>query len=370
MRQSHDLIEEQFNNKARMALCSAVESLGDNSTIEVQATCAKVEGVTEDNLNRLDDVLKRSLAFYDIDIPYEIQIIEADEKSTTFSCSLIPLADNSQQAQIFFPGKDRYIYGKMGFMLTLSIFILLFVVGVVLAANHAMLRQKRISEINVDFFNNMAHEFRTPLTSIKLAANLFAKKQPQLTENKYLSVINRESNHLLRQTERVLHLAKMEGSQYQLQKEEIALDELITTIVTEMEMIIRDKNAEVNFHKTGTNWTVEGDKYHLGNAFRNLLDNALKYSENQPVINIQLKQDENGVRVIFEDNGIGISKQNQQLIFDKYHRVKTGNRHDYKGFGLGLAYVKMIIERHKGIVNIVSELKKGSRFDLFIPTTV
>ncbi len=373
MRQSHDLIEEAFNHRVKMALCSAVENLDDNTTIEVNASCANISGVTANNIDRLDASINQSLSFYNVNLPYELELSQKDVKPSMMSCSVTPFVsaenDFGEQISIDFKDKEKYILGKMMFMLIASIVILLFIVAVLLWANRTLIHQKRISQINIDFFNNMAHEFRTPLASTRLATSLLVKKEKSLGQNKYVSIIKRENEQLLKQVERFLNLAKMEGNNYELQTEPIELDALLTSTIQDMEMQIKEKNAQVNIIKNGADWRIKGDRFHLGNVFRNLLDNALKYSEQDPQVNIQLTQQEKGVQVVFEDNGIGISKCNHHLVFDKFQRIKTGNPNEQKGFGLGLAYVKMIMERHKGMVNIASELKQGSRFDLFLPTS-
>ena len=374
MRQSRNLLEEGFNNRVKMALCSAVESLNDENTdIEVSATCATIEGVNEVNIDKLDVAFQKSLMFYNIDLPFKLSVARGKAiECSMLSCSINPYAtdldlpDNAQ-VKVNFPSKNQHLMGKMSFMFGSSILILLFVVGVLWFANVTLLRQKRISEINVDFFNNMAHEFRTPLTSIKLAMNLLFKKQSNLKGDKYLGIIQRESKKLHQQVESVLHLAKMEDGEYELKIEPVAVQELIQKTILCMEMHIKSKNAVVNFDIQEGEWIVPADSFHLGNAFRNLIDNALKYNENQPIINISLQKNEEHIHVLFEDNGIGISKHNQAMVFNKFQRIKNGNRHDNKGFGLGLAYVKMIVERHKGAIKIFSELKSGSRFDLALP---
>jgi two-component system phosphate regulon sensor histidine kinase PhoR len=387
MQKSHDLIENQFNQRVKMALCSAVESLDDDESIpqpsfqfpntlvtpkvEMTPQCATVDDFESANIQKLESALAKSLAFYNVDLPYEIKITEGKIECSMFSCSLTPLKNGKQQIRVIFPDKEQYIFDEMSWMFMMSVLILLFVVLVLWAANHTLLRQKRISEINIDFFNNMAHEFRTPLTSIQLAMKLMTKKQPEIADSKYLGVIRRESKQLLQQVERVLHLAKMEGNEYELQKAPVALDALLDTTIDEMEMLIKAKNATVQVSKSADmNWEVLGDAFHLGNAFRNLIDNALKYSSDQPLIDIELKKHPKGIQVIFQDNGIGISKSEQSLVFNKYHRAKMDNANSQKGFGIGLAYVKMIVERHKGIVNIVSELQRGSRFDVIIPNSM
>ena len=134
-----------------------------------------------------------------------------------------------------------------------------------------------------------------------------------------------------------------------------------------MDIQIREKNAEVYFRNLSDDFSLEADKFHLGNAFRNLLDNALKYAGDRPKIDISLQTNDKGVLIHFQDNGVGICPKDQSCIFDKYQRVQTGNVHNQKGFGLGLAYVKLIIERHKGFIKVFSDLNKGTRFDLFLP---
>ncbi|MGB0861327.1 MAG: sensor histidine kinase [Saprospiraceae bacterium] len=379
MQKSHDLIENQFNQRVKMAICTAVESLDDDvevvtfaplvsPKVEMTPQCGRIEDIQAINIKRLELALAKSLAFYNVDLPYEIKVSEGKIECSMFSCSLTPLKDGKKQVQVLFPDKEQYFFGEMSWLFIMSVLILLFVVLVLWAANHTLLQQKRISEMNIDFFNNMAHEFRTPLTSVKLAMNLLIKKEPELSNNKYLNIMRRESKQLLRQVERVLHLAKMEGGEYELQKRPIALDKLLDNTIDEMEMLVKAKNATIQVSKSeNMDWEVLGDAFHLGNAFRNLIDNALKYSAEKPLIEIQLKKHPKGIQVIFQDNGIGISKSEQSLIFNKYHRAKMDNTNSQKGFGIGLAYVKMIIERHKGMVNIVSELQAGSRFDVIIP---
>ena len=193
------------------------------------------------------------------------------------------------------------------------------------------------------------------------------RKHKDLGDNKFVKVVQEESEKLKSQVERVLHLGNLENGEYQLQKEELQIDQLLQGVIGGMSLQIQEKKAVINMNIPTEIPTVMGDKFHLGNVFRNLIDNALKYNSGAARIEITLQNNKDGVLILFQDNGRGISKKEQAFVFDKYHRASNGDRHDQKGFGLGLSYVKMIIERHRGFIKVISDLNKGCRFDLFIP---
>jgi two-component system phosphate regulon sensor histidine kinase PhoR len=179
--------------------------------------------------------------------------------------------------------------------------------------------------------------------------------------------VSRESKQLMQQVERVLHLAKLEDGDYQLRMEEINLEILLKKVIQDMDLQINQKGALVSLNVNGQIPSIKGDQFHLSNAFRNIIDNALKYSQSSPEILIHIEQTPDGIKLLFQDNGIGISKADQEIIFDKFQRIGTGNVHQQKGFGLGLSYVKKIMDLHQGAIKIFSELNQGSRFDLYIP---
>lgn len=380
---SKNLIEEQFNQKVSMALCMAVTELGDGPK-----TCIASPESEQDLFNMLTanqvttlpphskkqevkKALDNALAFYDIHLAYEVEIFDKKEtcasENSPSCCSLGMIEGyNDQFLNITFPHRTQFILGQMGFMIGSSIFILLFVSTVFGLATYYLIQQKKIGERNKDFFNNMAHEFKTPLTNIILANKLLAKKLPQLSSNSFVNITKKEANKLMHQVERVLYLANMERNDYALNKEELNLSKLLREVIEDMAIQIDEKQAIIKVD-IPHDLVVKGDKFHLSNAFRNLIDNALKYATATPTLHITSEIKDKGILLLFKDNGIGMAKSEQAIVFDKFQRVGTGDIHNQKGFGLGLAYVKKVVELHQGFIHIFSELNKGSRFDLYLP---
>ena len=384
MSDSRNLIEQQFDQKVRMALCFAIESLNGTkiNCDPSKDSCLPVESVADAyqlstpldyELDVIDSTLARATAFYDINMEYDVKIL--DQKcmpvgaAPQYCAALSPIEkSNDHLLSINFPGKQEYIKGKMKFMFFSSIVIVVFITLVFIFANYSLLKQKRIDEVNRSLFNNMAHEFRTPLTNISLATRMFSRKNPELKDNRFLEVVNKESDRLKHQVERVLHLAKLENGEYQLEKEQLQIVDLIKEVIADMDLQINEKQAKVNLNIQTDKLTILGDKFHLGNAFRNLLDNALKYSKSAAQVDITVENLNEGIFIHFQDNGIGISEKDQAIVFKKYKRSEAFESSNRNGFGLGLTYVKMIVEQHRGFIKVISELNKGARFDLFLPT--
>ena len=382
MNHSRTLLEEQFNNRVNMALCSTVENLAENQTCsaELRACCAMSDpSACQQNFTTLVQspemkaALTKALHFYQIDLPYDVLITPRDTttcvNATPFSCSLGPiLQDDTHLLQLEFQGKNDYFLQRMGLMVSSSVAILVFICIIFGLATFYLLRQKRMSDRNRDFFNLMTHEFRTPLTNIQLAGKLMSRKNPELADNQYLDIIRRECGQLTHQVENVLYLAGLEKGEYQLNKASIDLKHLANEVVAGMDLQIRERAASVSLDNGAPDCTIEGDTFHIGNAFRNILDNALKYSKTQPAIKIDFTREKSGCRVSFTDNGIGLSTRERRRIFQKFQRCASMECPGEKGFGLGLAYVKKIVEMHRGQVSVRSENGKGARFELFFPT--
>jgi two-component system phosphate regulon sensor histidine kinase PhoR len=233
-----------------------------------------------------------------------------------------------------------------------------------------IIRQKKISQIRDDFINNITHEFKTPIATISLASEVLLKADPQ-NENKrvsnYARVIYDENRRMREQVDRVMQMAVLDKNRYNLNRQATNLDELIRNNVNNLCLEHCEREVKVFDELSSANPEVNIDPIHMGNIINNLVSNAIKYSEGIPEITM-FSENRNGFYVFsIQDKGIGIRKEDQKQIFDKFYRVSTGNIHNVKGFGIGLYYVKTIIEAHGGEIKVDSEYGKGTRFDVILP---
>ena len=232
-----------------------------------------------------------------------------------------------------------------------------------------IMRQYRLAEVKTDFINNMTHELKTPISTISLSAEMMMRLPEISTEQvqKYASIIYKENKRLEHQVERVLNVAKLDKDQVVLNKDQFDVNELLDEVKENFELHHLEKGGAIHIELNAVNHIIQADAVHLTNVIYNLLENAVKYCESVPNITIQTRNEKQGIWIEIEDNGIGIKKENLSLIFDKFYRVPTGNLHNVKGFGLGLYYVKLIVDAHGGKVNVKSTPGKGTTFSLFFP---
>ena len=384
MQKSIELVEEQFDQKVSMALCKAVDDISqteEKTNLKVSCSIPGAAGqeCCSNNLSlfmsnrEVKNVVDDALAFYNINIPFEMEVSEYNDllfpiqrNESSYSCSLTPLIDNeSHKLDVSFPGKRAYVFDQMWLMCISSIVLLLFITGIFAYANYSLIKQVRISERNKEFFNHMAHEFKTPLTNIGLATSLLSKK----TEDNLVHIISNENKQLSEQVDRVLSMASIESGHYKIKKEALSLVELVTEIKAQIKMQLAEKNAVLTIDDKTNNPIVLADRFHLSNAIRNIIDNAIKYSERDPIIKVSIENIEGSARIQIQDNGIGISNAHQKLLFEKFFRIKEDVNLTTKGFGIGLSYVKKIMDLHKGSISVFSDKHNGSRFDLLIPQT-
>lgn len=233
-----------------------------------------------------------------------------------------------------------------------------------------IMKQKKLSEMKSDFINNMTHELKTPIATISLASEALNDKDIQQLpdmRDRYLKVISDENGRLAEQVERVLNMAAMDKRDFNLKEEVLDIHELIASAVEKTSLQVEKRSGTIKTILEANHSNVSVDRTHMTNIVQNLLDNANKYSPESPNISIRTFDNMDRISISVQDHGIGMSQEAQRHIFEKFYRVSTGNIHNVKGFGLGLAYVKTMVEAQGGAIKVESELNKGSKFIISLP---
>lgn len=381
MSYSRTLVEQQFDAKVNMAIRSAVNEIYQQYPAGVsfdfanpydQSLCGK--SILESNFtaDELRNTLDQSFSNFDIALDYSYSIrslptglyFPFSESNSFYSCRL---DSDSELLQIQFFGKEDYVRTQLAWMTLLTTVFIILAISLFLLTVRQWVKQKKLNQWNVDFFNNMAHEFRTPLTNMKLALGLLKRKSDLSDDNTYLQILQKENAHLFNQVERVLDISKLEKEQLMLRMEPFSLSVLCGQIVQQMQIIVQEKNGTILADLPAEKMMINGDKLHISNAIRNIIDNACKYNLETPKIELHLSRTNQFVCVTISDNGIGIPKKHQKAIFQRFFRIHEGNPSAIKGFGLGLTYVKKVVEQHAGMLKLKSIPRSGSTFQLFFP---
>lgn len=393
VRKAFDLKEAEFERTVNTALLNVAHTIFEinntpppaNNPVEQISTNYFVVNVNSDiDTNLLEFLLQNEFEKRNIQTDFEYGIYDCTNEKMVYGdyVSLGQGADQqtkkelpllSSQGYYFgvqFPNQKAQILNQMGIWTFSSIvvFVVLLFFGYTL---FVILKQKRLSEIQRDFINNMTHEFKTPLATISVSTEVL--KDPSIINHperlsNYTSIIEKESTRLRHHVDRVLQLASSTKDDIRLNKEKISIHQLINEVAQHFELTVQSKDGKFIKEFSATSTFVNGDLLHLQNAFYNLFDNAIKYSKENPTIIIKTENNRNRIAISISDNGIGIAKENQGKIFENFYRVPTGNVHDVKGFGIGLSYVKTIVTSHNGNITLNSELGKGSTFTLTFPT--
>lgn len=289
-------------------------------------------------------------------------------KNTSAQTELPTWEDNIYYFGVRFPQLKQHIYGQLEFWV-LTTAILIAVLVFFGYALFVILKQKRLSEVQKDFVNTMTHEFKTPLSTIAISANVLADSS-KLTEDerlhKYINIIVQENNQLKKQVDKLLQMTDLEKDKIELKLEQIDLHEFISSIVGHLELRVNEAKGELKLDVKASPCLILADKVHLTNILYNLLDNALKYTEGPPEIVVSTSSENGAIELTVADNGLGIEEVQQKKIFDKFYRVPKGNVHDVKGFGLGLSYIAKLTKAHKWKLNLKSALGQGSAFTIII----
>lgn len=311
--------------------------------------------------------LERELLLASTSTPHLLDgIIETPFKACT------DILANRAHLNIYFPSKEQFITAQTGVIMATSIILVAVLVACFAYTLLTIRRQKKLSVMKNDFINNLTHEFKTPIFSISLASKTLEQSAPIKESkrlNSYLELIKSENDRLKNQVDKVLQIALLDSGNFQLESKEVDLHNIITKVSKSFAILVEEDGGSIDLHLNATRTVLSGDETHLSNITYNLIDNAIKYSDGRPNIVITTEDTDTGISLSVRDNGIGMNTETQKFIFDKFYRAHSGDLHDVKGFGLGLNYVKVIVEAHKGWINLRSKLHKGSEFTIFLPTS-
>lgn len=334
--------------------------------------------------DELKDLLRSELKQYGVTAPFEFGVynnglatkVKSDdfvyEKGSTYGVSI--LADNEgrskYQLYLSFPNKSKYLFSSLFGITILSILFTVVIIAAYFNAINQLIKQKQISEIKTDFINNMTHEFKTPIATINLA--LDAIRNPKVIGDaekvaRYLQMIKDENRRMHAQVENVLRISKLEKRELDIDKEGMDVHEIVETALDHVSLIIQDRGGEIHMHLNAVRTNALLNEFHFTSVLVNILDNAIKYSVDAPKIDVYTENIKDYILIKIQDRGVGMSKSAQKRIFEKFYREHTGDLHNVKGHGLGLAYVQQIIEDHNAQIYVESEKGIGSTFIIKLP---
>ncbi|QHV95481.1 sensor histidine kinase [Spirosoma endbachense] len=355
----------------------------------------------EDRINRLalDTLLHQSLQERGISIPFAFGVRTKSQPAFLFTslgmnpqqfreggykAALFPnnMLETGNYVYIYFPTQKEFILSQLWFTFSASAVLILVILACFYIAISTIVRQKKLADIKNDFINNMTHEFKTPISTISLAVEMAQEqvRHPQMTMgagaddssvnerlSRYMGIIRDETRRLGSHVEKVLQMALLDRGEIKLKLSSVNVHDVIEKVLNNMSLQIEQREGELDLQFDADREVIEADEVHVTNILYNLLDNALKYSPESPHIALITRSLPEGVSITVADHGLGMTKDQVSRIFEKFYRVPTGNRHDVKGFGLGLSYVKKMIDEHHGQIHVESELGKGSSFEVILP---
>jgi hypothetical protein len=338
-----------------------------------RVTTEQVKALLERELESEGVNLDFEFAIYDDDLATAVKTIDF-KKNPESTIGIKVFLDNNDESNyrlyVDFPERKKYLLSSILWMILLSVLFTGIIILAYSSAIYQLIKQRQISQIKTDFINNMTHEFKTPIATINLA--LDSIRNPKIINDKdkvmrYLKMIKDENKRMHAQVENVLRISKLEKNELNISKERLKLHDLIEDAVTHIELIVEDRKGYVKTHLNAAKSSVLANESHFTNVIVNILDNAVKYSDDAPKIDIYTENIGNNIILKIADQGNGMSKQVAKRVFEKFYREHTGNVHNVKGHGLGLAYVKRIVDDHQGYITVESEKGKGSTFIIRLP---
>jgi len=338
------------------------------------------------SVEEMSHYIEKDLKVNNIKQPFEFSIVNfmntqvlfspgfKNEYFKTASHILLTPEGSFNQEVLYLHLKEpqNYIISKMGWMIVASILFTCIIISAFALTIRTMFNQKKLSEVKSDFINNMTHEFKTPLATISLAVDALNNDKVIHDESKiryYSGIIKDENKRMNKQVEKILQAARIERQDIKLNLQTLDVHEAIRKVADNFALQIQEKSGTLNLDLHAAKHVIQADEVHFSNIIFNLLDNAIKYSKENPKIEVETLMSGNQLAIRFKDNGIGMNKETQARIFEKFYRAHTGNLHNVKGFGLGLSYVKVMIEAHDGRIKVDSTPGKGSIFTITLPAT-
>ncbi len=389
-----NLVQEQHDHRVDMALEEVIDgmvnandaALNRSENAFYSEAQPKITFFEVIDTTLLASLLMQYIDYHKLDPDFEYAILKTSNDSIIYSSSEnIPksLKKDCHKAclsclwkeeffhlEVYFPSQRKVVLVEMSVWLVFTAIFFLILIFTFMYIINTIIKQKKLSEIKNDFINNMTHEFKTPISTISLASEVLLQTNADASPErikKYLKIIYDENIRMRGQVDRVLQVARLDRDEFSLAKSEFDLHQLVRNTVQHLCFDQCEEVTTVNYHFDADQFILNADEMHIKNVVTNLVDNAIKYSSNGTSLNIQTNNKQEGILLSIEDNGIGMSKETIKHIFDKFYRVPTGNIHNVKGFGLGLYYVKNMVDAHGGHIEVKSEINKGSRFDIYLP---
>lgn len=363
---------EQFSDVAVKLVCE----LSEMKTLQERVQPSRLDSLLHQNMRNKGILLNCEYAVLleknDSVLLANTPTVRKETKSSVYTATMFPndILPKHYSLRVFFPDQQSYILQSLWALMASSGIFLSIIIGTFGFTVLALVRQKKLTDLKTDFINNMTHEFQTPIATISLASEALRDQTIAASEDRrsrFVNVIFDENKRLGKQVELILQAASLEKGKFTINKREMDIHQTVLSAVQHISMQVEKKGGNIFCNLDAERSFLFADEAHISNILHNLLDNANKYSPQQPIITVTTKNACEGIIISIQDNGIGMNREQQRRVFERFYRVPTGNRHDVKGFGLGLSYVKSMVEAHGGKVSVQSELGKGSMFELYIP---
>jgi two-component system phosphate regulon sensor histidine kinase PhoR len=392
MQQALSLQEKQFDHRIRIALYGTADELisqtkGTQVLLEtinrVYSNYYTIDFSAPVKTKELEQILLTSFQNQNLNVDFEYGIFDCTDERILYG-RLVKIDEKLKDRAVVFDldGAENYYIGilfptQRSFLLNqinIWIFFTVVLLLVILFFTYTIwtiLKHRRLSEVKNDFINNMTHEFKTPISTIALSSEVLLKdnilENPERFRH-YVKIINEENKRLKGHVESVLQIALFDNKKIGFNRKDLNINDILQNISKNMQPRLDEKSGNLNLEFNAQNPLVSGDENHLTNVFYNILDNAIKYCDKIPEIRISTINLKKYISIEISDNGKGMKKESTKQIFEKFYRVPSGNVHDVKGFGIGLFYVKQIVDEHKGKIKVKSVLGKGTIFRIYLPT--